>query len=328
MKRLGIALFSALSLVVAGSAAAQDKYPSKPVRIIVPYAPGGATDIVARIIGEQMRQILGQPFVVENKPGANGIVAINELVNSKPDGYTLMVGNVTTNAITPVVAPKKLPNYESKVVPVTRLVDVPAFVVVTTTNFNVNSIKELIDYAKKNPGKLRYGTVGAGSYPHYDTAFFSKKAGDLDTVAIHNKAGASGVIKDMLTGDTQMAFLNVASTASMVKAGKLKPLAIVNHARLPDYPNIPTMKEVGLDGVGTIAWQGLFAPAGTPDAIIASVQKAAVQAMQAPEAKERFTKQHFNIVPNTSVADAKAWLAGEMKSWKTISGLVKIEQAE
>src|SRR6202030_4123342 len=104
---------------------------------------------------------------------------------------------------------------------------------------------ELVDYARKNPGKLRYGTVGAGSYPHYDMAFFAKKAGDLDMVAIHNKAGASGIINDMVTGDTQASFLNVASSAPMVKAGKLKPIALVNHARMPDYPDLPTMQEVG-----------------------------------------------------------------------------------
>jgi tripartite-type tricarboxylate transporter receptor subunit TctC len=219
MRRVGFGL--ALLCIAFGTvtASAQDKYPSKPVKIVVPYAPGGATDIVARILGDQLRQITGQSFVVENKPGANGIVAINEMVNAKPDGYTLMIGNVTTNTITPVLTPAKLPNYDKNVVAISRIVDIPEFLVVTTTNFNVKSVPELIEYAKKNPGKLRYGTVGAGSYPHYDMAFFAKKAGDLDMIAIHNKNGASGVINDMITGDTQASFLNVASTAAQVKAG-------------------------------------------------------------------------------------------------------------
>src|SRR6185503_11742122 len=129
-----------------------------------------------------------------------------------------------------------------------------AFLVVTTTNFAVKDVKELVEYAKKNPGKLRYGTVGAGSYPHFDMAYFAKRAGDLDMIAIHNKAGASGVINDMITGDTQAVFLNVASTAAMVKAGELKPLALVNQERLPEYPDVPTMKEVGYPDVGTSAW--------------------------------------------------------------------------
>jgi tripartite-type tricarboxylate transporter receptor subunit TctC len=325
-----IALFTAvLCLAFAnGAACAQDKYPAKPVKIVVPYAPGGATDIVARILSEQLRQSLGQSFVVENKPGANGIVAINELVNSRPDGYTLMIGNVTTNAITPVLTPGKVPNYDKKVAPVTNLVDIPAFLLATTTNFNVKSVPELVDYARKNPGKLRYGTVGAGSYPHYDMAYFAKKAGDLDMIAIHNKAGAAGIINDMITGDTQVAFLNAASSAAQIKAGKLYPLAVVNGQRLPEYPNVPTMQEAGYPDVGTIAWQGLFAPAAAPKDVLDTIFKATVEALQAPAVMGAFSKQNFIIVPSRSLDDAHAWLAGQITSWKNITATVKIETAE
>jgi tripartite-type tricarboxylate transporter receptor subunit TctC len=325
-----IVLFTAvLCLAFAnGAACAQDKYPAKPVKIVVPYAPGGATDIVARILSEQLRQSLGQSFVVENKPGANGIVAINELVNSRPDGYTLMIGNVTTNAITPVLTPGKVTNYDKKVAPVTNLVDIPAFLLATTTNFNVKSVPELVDYARRNPGKLRYGTVGAGSYPHYDMAYFAKKAGDLDMIAIHNKAGAAGIINDMITGDTQVAFLNAASSAAQIKAGKLYPLAVVNGQRLPQYPNVPTMQEAGYPDVGTIAWQGLFAPAAAPKDVLDTIFKAAVEALQAPAVMDAFSKQNFIVVPSRSLDDAKAWLAGQITSWKNITTAVKIETAE
>lgn len=328
MKR--VVLFTAvLCLAFAnGAACAQDKYPAKPVKIVVPYAPGGATDIVARILSEQLRQSLGQSFVVENKPGANGIVAINELVNSRPDGYTLMIGNVTTNAITPVLTPGKVPNYDKKVAPVTNLVDIPAFLLATTTNFSVKSVPELVDYARKNPGKLRYGTVGAGSYPHYDMAYFAKKAGDLDMIAIHNKAGAAGIINDMITGDTQVAFLNAASSAAQIKAGKLYPLAVVNGQRLSEYPNVPTMQEAGYPDVGTIAWQGLFAPAAAPKDVLDTIFKAAVEALQAPAVMDAFSKQNFIVVPSRSLDDAKAWLAGQITSWKNITTAVKIETAE
>jgi tripartite-type tricarboxylate transporter receptor subunit TctC len=277
-------------------------------------------------VGEQMRQGLGQSFVVENKPGAFGILAIEEMARSRPDGYTLQVGNVSTNAISPVIVADKFKiNYERDVAPVTNLIDVPAFLVITTTNFAVKDVKELIDYAKKNPGKLRYGTVGAGSYPHYDMAYFAKRAGDLNMIAIHNKAGASGVINDMITGDTQASFLNVASTAAQVRAGKLKPIAVVNRTRLPDYPDVPTMQEVGFPEVGTIAWNAMFAPAGTPKAVLETLHKAAVDAMAAPTAKEQLTKQNFNIVPSKSVDEAKTWLAGEIATWKKITSEVKIE---
>jgi tripartite-type tricarboxylate transporter receptor subunit TctC len=330
MNRALVGLISALCLTGAVPAAhAQDKFPVKPVKILVPYAPGGATDIVARIVSEQMRQILGQSFVVENKPGAFGIVAIEEMARARPDGYTLQVGNVSTNAITPVIVPDKMKiNYERDVAPVTNLIDVPAFLVITTTNFPIKDVKELIEYAKKNPGKLRYGTVGVGSYPHYDFAYFAKRASIPDAIAIHNKAGAAGVINDMVTGDSQAAFLNVASTAAMIRAGKIKPLAIVNHARLPQYPDVPTMAELGFPGVGTIAWNAMFAPAATPRPVLDALHKAAADAMAAPAAKEALLKQNFNIVPSKSVADAKTWLAGEIAAWKKITAEVKIEAAE
>lgn len=331
MSTFRAALLCVVALVLGGvEAGAQSAaYPDRPVKILVPYAPGGATDIVARIIGEQMRQTLGQPVVIENKPGANGIIAVEEMARAKPDGHTLMVGNVTTNAIAPVLYRKRYKiDYDKDVAPVQRLVDIPAFLLVTATNFAPKTVAELIDHAKSNPGKVRYGTVGAGSYPHYDMAYFAKRAGDLSMIAIHNKAGASGVIQDMVTGDTQAAFLNVASTAAMVRAGKLKPLAVVNHQRLPEYPDVPTMKEVGYADVGTLAWQALFAPAGTPREVLEKLANAAVVAMQAPAAQEIFKKQNFNIVPNKSLDDARAWLAGEMAAWKKIAGDVKIETAE
>src|SRR5215468_5479761 len=330
MRRIGVTLLAAAGLALAlAQAAAQDKFPSKPVKILVPYAPGGATDIVARIVAEPMRQSLGQSFVVENKPGAFGIIAIEEMVRARADGYTIQVGNVTTNAITPVIVPERMKiNYQRDVVPVTNLIDVSAFLVVTTTNFAVKDVKELIDYAKRNPGKLRYGTVGAGSYPHFDMAYFAKRAGDLDMIAIHNKAGASGVINDMITGDTQVSFLNVASTAAQVRAGKLKPIAVVNHTRLAAYPDVPTMAEVGYPGVGTIAWNAMFAPAATPRPVLETLHKAAVDAMQTPAAKDQLTKQNFNIVPSKSLDEAKTWLAGEIATWKKITSQVKIEAAE
>ena len=330
MRRIGVTLLAAAALAFAfAQAGAQDRFPSKTVKILVPYAPGGATDIVARIVGEQMRQSLGQSFVVENKPGAFGILAIEEMARARPDGYTIQVGNVSTNAITPVIFTSKFKvNYDRDVAPVTNLIDVPAFLVVTTTNFAVKDVKELVEYAKKNPGKLRYGTVGAGSYPHFDMAYFAKRAGDLDMIAIHNKAGASGVINDMITGDTQASFLNVASTAAQVRAGKLKPIAVVNRERLAAYPDVPTMAEVGLPDVGTVAWNAMFAPAGTPKPVLETLHKAAVEALQAPAAKEALTKQNFNIVPSKSVDEAKAWLAGEIATWQKITATVKIDVTE
>jgi tripartite-type tricarboxylate transporter receptor subunit TctC len=327
MKRLAILALSALCIAVTVPAVqAQDKYPSKAIKIIVPYVPGGATDIVARILADQIGKNLGQSVYVENKPGAFGIIAIEDMVKSGADGYTLMIGNVSTNAITPIIYTSKFKiDYAKDVVPITNVVDIPAFFVATTKNFDVKSVAELIAYAKKNPGVARYGTVGPGSYPHYDMAYFAKRAGDLDMTAIPNKAGATGVINDMLNGSTQITFLNVASSTPQVKAGSLRTLAVVNHARLPDFPDVPTMQDLGFAGVGTIAWQGLFAPAGTPKQVLQTIFNATIEAMKAPAVSEAFRKQTFNTVPNASLDDAKTWLAGQMDTWRKITSEVKIE---
>jgi tripartite-type tricarboxylate transporter receptor subunit TctC len=144
-------------------------------------------------------------------------------------------------------------------------------------------------------------------------------------IAVPNKSGASGVINDMLTGSTQVAFLNVASSTSQVKAGNFRPLALVNHARLPDYPDLPTMQEAGFPGVGTIAWQALIAPAGTPKQVLQTIFDATVASLQTAEASSAYKKQTFNIVPNSSLADAETWLAQQIETWRKITSEVKIE---
>ncbi|HEX5213721.1 MAG TPA: tripartite tricarboxylate transporter substrate binding protein [Pseudolabrys sp.] len=327
MRRLTILLSAAVLALATLGASAQDKYPNRPIKVLVPYAPGGATDITARIVADEFQKITGQSFVVINKPGAFGMLAIDEMVKAAPDGYTLMIGNVTTNAITPILYKNKLNfDYTQKVTAVTNLVDVPAFLLVTTADdFPVKTLPELIAYAKKNPGKIKYGTVGNGSYPHYDMAYFAKRAGDLDMAALPNKNGASGVIQDMLRGDVQAAFLNVGSAAGMVKAGKFRALAMVNHTRLADYPDVPTMKEVGYADVGTIAWNGLFAPAATPKPVLDQLFAIVAKAVASPEVQEKFKKQNYNIVPSKSLADAQQWLVGEIKHWEIVTSAVKIE---
>ena len=336
MQRRRLVLLSAACLtatfavtLAAGlsSATAQGKYPDRPIKVLIPYGPGGATDIVARMVGDEFQKITGQPFVVINKPGAFGLLAIDEMVKSEPDGYTLMVGNVSTNAITPILYAKKMSaDYRTTVKAVTNLIDVPAFLLVTTANdFPAKTVPELIAYAKANPGKFRYGTVGIGSYPHYDMAYFAKRAGDLDMVGLPNKNGAPGVVQDMLRGDAQGAFLNVASTAGMVQAGKLRALAIANRTRLPEYPDVPTMTEIGLPDVGTVAWNALFAPAATPQPVLQALFSAVQKTLQSPDLIAKLHKQNFNIVPSGSLADADAWLASEIKHWQTITSSVTIE---
>jgi tripartite-type tricarboxylate transporter receptor subunit TctC len=325
MKRLGVLLLSALCLAFAGTAGAQDKYPSKAVKILVPYAPGGATDIISRVVGEQMRQILGQSFVVENKPGAFGILAIEEMARSKPDGYTLMVGNVSTNAITPILFKDKLKiDFEKEVVSVGRIATLPSFFIATAKDFPPKTMAEFIDYAKKNPGKVRYASAGVGSFPHFDSEIFARRAG-IDMVHIPVKAGASGMLNDLVNGDMQVAFINVATTGAMVKAGSLKPLAVVSEKRVPEYPDVPTMAEVGYPGVGTLHWQSMLTPAGTPKEVIETLHKATSQALESSPVQDAFKKQLIQSTPNKSPEEAQAWLKNEIETWKKITSEVKIE---
>jgi tripartite-type tricarboxylate transporter receptor subunit TctC len=329
VKRTALLLISALCLAAGAHAAvAQDKYPVKPIKVLVPYAPGGAVDIVARIVTEQMRQTLGQPFVIENKPGAFGILAIEEMARARPDGYTLMFGNNNASVITPILYGKKFTiDYERDVVPVARIADVPAFIVATTTNFPPKTFAEFVAYAKKNVGKVRYGSVGVGSFPQFDMEILSRRAG-LELIHIPNKAGASGMLNDLVSSDTQVGFLNLATAGPMVRAGQLRPLAMVTEKRLPEYPDLPTLGELGYPGIGTLQWLALFAPSGVSKDVIATLHKAVVKAATAPGVVDKLKVQMMRAVPTQSPDDAKAWLAGEMALWRKIVDEVKIELPE
>jgi tripartite-type tricarboxylate transporter receptor subunit TctC len=317
-----------LTFAQANAQSAQDSYPSHPIRIVVPFAPGGTTDIVARILSEELRNILGQPVVIENKPGADGIIAIQELLRSGADGYTLMIGNVATNAVGPLFHAGELSfAYERDVVPVMRLVDIPGVLVATTQNFPPQTLSELIAYAREHPGKVNYGTPGIGNYVHYDMALLASRAGGLVMTAIPNKAGASGVINDLLVGTVQVAFVNAASTAGSIKAGTLRPLAVANHVRLASLPNVPTMQEAGFAGVGTIAWQGLFAHAAVPRPVLEKILKATAQALGAPTVRRVLEQQAFNIVPTSSLDEARFWLGGELRDWRKIIEDTKLEKS-
>jgi tripartite-type tricarboxylate transporter receptor subunit TctC len=325
MRKLTLAILSTIALAAGAPALAQDKYPSKPVKIIVPYAPGGATDITSRLFGEQLKNLLGQQFVVESKPGAFGILAIEEMARSKPDGYTLMVGNVSTNAITPILFKNKFQiDFEKSVVSVSRLVIYPSFLITTTANFDAKSTADVIAYAKKNPGKLRYTSAGVGSFPHFDMEVFARRAG-VEMVHIPNKTGAAGMINDLVVGDAQVAFLNVASSAAMIRAGKLRPVAVLAEQRLADYPDIPTLAEAGYPGVGTLHWQSMLAPAQTPKPVLETLFKAIHEAAKAQALQEAFKKQFVSIKPNASLEEAQAWLKGELDSWRKITAEVKID---
>jgi tripartite-type tricarboxylate transporter receptor subunit TctC len=323
MKRLGMIVLAALCAAM-GAAHAQDKYPTKPVKVVVPFGPGSATDIVIRLVGEHMRPILGQPFVIENKPGAFGIIAVEEMARSRPDGYTLQVGNPGTNVLTPIIYKKKMTiDYDKDVVMVTRLGEVPLVLAVTTKDFAPKTYAEFIAYAKANPGKVRYASVGIGSNNHYDTEAFAKWAG-IQLVHIPNKGGGAAINNDLVSGDAQVALVNAASSAGVIRGGQLRALAVMADTRVPDYPDLPTLKELGYT-TGKGLWWALYAPAATPREVLDTLQKAVVQALNSEPVQTAFKKQMIKTVPNTSIDDARAWNTAEFAYWKKVTDEVKVE---
>jgi tripartite-type tricarboxylate transporter receptor subunit TctC len=324
MKRLGV-LFSAILLAASVTQApAQDKYPSKPIKVVVPFGPGSATDIVMRIVGEQMRPILGQPIVIENKPGAFGIIAIEDMARSKPDGYTLQIGNPGTNALTPIVYKKKLKiDYDKEVTLVTRLSEVPLVLAATTKDFPPESYGELIAYAKANPGKVRYASVGVGSNNHYDTEAFAQWAG-IELVHLPNKGGGAAITNDLVTGDAHIAFVNAASSTGVIKGGQVRALAVMSDERVPDYADVPTLREFGYANAKGL-WSALYAPAATPRDVLETVRNAAASALASEPVLTAFRKQMIKATPSASFDDAQAFNRAEMAYWKKVTDQVKVE---
>lgn len=319
-RRLSVILSATLAgavLFAAGSPTqAQDKFPTRPIRIIVPYAPGGGTDIVSRLVADQMRHTLGQAVVVENKVGGNGIIAIEELLGSKPDGYTVLMGNNTINVLTPLLYPKKISaNVEEKVVPFVRLAAVPNVLIASTKDFEVKTFAEFVAYAKKNPGKLRYGSVGVGSFPHFDMEVLAKRAG-LEMLHVPNKGGASASIKDVATGDVHVAPMNVATAGPMVKAGNARVLAVFADTRAPEFPDAPSMAELGLPGVGTSQWFVFSVPAGTPPAIQKTLHDASIAALRTAAVQEALKRQGISEWSTKSPQETQEWMRSEFVAWK------------
>jgi len=303
-----------LLLAAAFAAAAQDGYPSRTVRMLVPYAPGGATDIIARIVGAKLTESLGQSFIVENRPGANGNLALEATAKAPPDGYTLLVGNVSTNAINESIYASQLSIRPSQdLIGITKLVEIP-HIVVASASFPPNSIRELVALAKKEPGKINFASVGMGSYPHLDMERLMKAAG-IELTHVPYKGGAGQAIPAMIGGEVQLAFFNMASLLPHIKSGRLKALAAIPAQRLPELPNVPTLAEQGFPGIGTNAWQGLFAPAATPKPVIDKLHAAVAAVLNKPEEKEDLARKMMAVSVSPSPQEFTSLVRKETLGW-------------
>jgi len=308
-----LAVLAAFAFAAAAQSPA-DSYPSRAVKILVPYAPGGVTDIIARHLAPKLQEVLGQPFVVENKPGASGNIALEAAAAAPPDGYTLFVGNVTTNAINETTFADKLQMKPSRaLVGISRLVDTPHMVIASTA-LPANNIAELVAWAKQNEGKLNYASAGIGSYPDLDFRKFARTTG-VEATHIPYKGGAGQMVPSLIANETQVAFMNLASTMEQVKAGKLKALATSMPERVPELPNVATMAEQGYPGIGTNAWQGMFAPAATPKPIVDKLHAAVVQALNDPGMKAVLARQLMTVNTSASPQEWTEQVRAETQAW-------------
>ena len=306
--------FVATLLPFAAAAQSAADYPSRPVKVVVPYSPGGVTDIIARHIAPKLQDLLGPPFLVENTPGASGNIALEYVAAAAPDGYTIFVGNVTTNAINENTFADKLRIKPSAaLVGISRLVDTP-HMVIASAEFPGNNMADLVAWAKKNPGKLNYASAGIGSYPDLDFRKFARVTG-IEATHIPYKGGAAQMVPSLLSNETQICFMNLASTIEHLRAGKLKALATSMPNRVPELPNVPTMTEQGYPGIGTNAWQGMFAPAATPRPIVDKLHAAVVQVLNDPEMKTKLAKQLMTVNTSASPQEWTEQVRAETQQW-------------
>jgi tripartite-type tricarboxylate transporter receptor subunit TctC len=312
-----VAALVALPLPLFAADTLSQKFPQRPVRLLVPYAPGGATDIIARQLAAKLNEVWGVGVVVDNRAGASGNIALEVAAKAAPDGYTLLVGNVSTNAINETTFAKTLSIKPSRdLTGVTNLIELPHIYAVPPS-VPANNLKEFIEYVRKSGGKLNYGSAGIGTYPHLDVARFLKAA-KIEMTHVPYKSGGAGMITGILGGEVQLIMVNLASSGPHVKAGRIKALATTWPTRRPELPDVPTMAESGFAGFGTNAWNGLFAPAGIPKPLLNQIHGTVVKIMEAPEMKEQLAKQLMSVVVNKSPAEYQAFIRDEVKKWSRV----------
>ena len=274
----------ALLLFMVCTLAQAQSYPDKPIRMVVGFPPGGGTDVVARILAPRMSELLGQPIVIENRPGATGTVAAGQVAKAPPDGYTIMMGHVSVNAIAPALFSNLSYDVIKDFSPIAIAAAVPHLVVVHPS-LQVKDIGGLVAHLKANPGKISFPSAGNGSMPHLAGEIFKSLAG-VQVMHVPYK-GSGQSMQDLLGGQHLVAFDTMPASSPHVRSGKLRALAVSSAARVASFPDVPTAEEAGVPGYQVITWYGLFAPPATPAAIVNRLHADTVKAMQTPEVKAK-----------------------------------------
>jgi tripartite-type tricarboxylate transporter receptor subunit TctC len=301
--------------VAYGAQLAEPAYPTKPIRLIVPFAPGGATDIIARVLEPGLTKRLGQQVVVDNRSGAAGNIAVEIVAQSQPDGYTVLVGNISTNSINPLLFAGRIKaNALKDLAPITKLVAIPNFIL-GSPKLPAQTLKEALAYAKARPGALNY-QAPLGSYSHLDMLALTAAAG-VKMVHLPSK-GAGETLSAMLRGDIHITESNVASNIGAVRAGQIKAYAVTSERRLPEMPDVPTLAEAGFPGVGSLNWNGLFAPVRTPRPIVAKLHATAVAAMKELDGDGTLAKRQLPVSLSGSPEEFAAFVQSEAKRWEKI----------
>ena len=303
-----------VSLALVAALASAQTYPTKPIRLVVPFPPGGATDILARDVAQKLTEAWGQSVIVDNRPGAGGNIGSELVAKSAPDGYTLEMGTVGTHAINASLYAKMPYDHVKDFTPVILVAGVPNVLVVNPA-LPANSVAELIAYAKANPGKLNFASSGNGTSIHLSGELFKVMAG-VQITHIPYK-GSAPALQDLLGGQVQMMFDNLPPSLPQIKAGKLRALAVTSLTRAPALPDVPTLAESGLPGFEASSWFGILAPAGTPAPIVAKLNAEIAKWLATPEAKEKLAKQGANAAGGTPDDFAKH-IAAETAKWAKV----------
>ncbi|HEV7801294.1 MAG TPA: tripartite tricarboxylate transporter substrate binding protein [Burkholderiales bacterium] len=317
MHRLGLFVFGACALLVhiASPAIAQDSYPSRPIRLVILVTPGGGSDVTARTIGQKLTESWGQQVIVDNRPGAGGIVGMEITAKANPDGYTLVLGTIGPVAVNPSLY-EKLPYDSSKSFDaVARTVSALNVLVVRPT-LPVSSVKELIAYAKANPGKLNFGSSGAGAADHLAGELFNTLAG-VRMQHVPYKGGAPAMI-DLLGGNVELIFATVSTAVAHLKSGRIRPLAITAGKRTDLFPDIPTVAEAGVPGFAVENWYGVIAPAGVPKPIIGKLHREINRILTLPDVKERLYSMGIVPFPAASPDEFGSYIKAEINKYGAV----------
>ncbi|MEI9805159.1 MAG: tripartite tricarboxylate transporter substrate binding protein [Pseudolabrys sp.] len=311
-RRALLAGFAAL-LALAQPAMAAD-YPNRPVTLVVAFTPGGPSDVLARIVGKKMSELLGQTFVIENRPGAGGNIAADSVAHANADGYTLLMGNNSILATNEALYKRITYNPQKDFIPIT-LIGTQANILVVNNDVPAHSLKELIALAKAQPGKLNFASSGHGAAAHLSGELFKAEA-HVDIVHVPYK-GAAPALQDVIAGHDQMMFATAASVIGQINGGQVRALAVTTLKRTSVLPDLPTIDESGLKGFDASTWHGLVAPAGTPPQVIATLHDAAIKALNDPGVQAALAKLGVDIVGDTPQEFA-AYIKAEIPKWTAI----------